>query len=274
MSRKTHYLLAVLAVAALVALAVHLARPRALLGLLVCGLASSLLAYLVGYRVGRERRARSRARERRAGDAEQAKVDRFHSLYYDSGVFAKTSWLGVPTLKCPLDLWVYQEIMQEVRPEVIVECGTAHGGSALYLAWLCESLGKGEVITLDVEEKAGRPRHPRIAYLRGSSVAPEVVEQVKRALADRAPVMVLLDSDHSKDHVLAELRIYGELVTPGSYLIVEDTNLGHPVRPDFGPGPMEAVEEFLAERGDFARDRSREKFLLTFNPGGYLRKLS
>ena len=97
-------------------------------------------------------------------------------------------------------------------------------------------------------------------------------------MAERAAgagtVLVVLDSDHSRDHVLAEPRAYAPLVTPGSYLVVEDTNInGHPVYEAFGPGPMEAVQDFLKERDDFEADRSREKFLLTFNPRGWLRKL-
>ncbi len=85
--------------------------------------------------------------------------------------------------------------------------------------------------------------------------------------------MVILDSDHSRDHVLRELELYSPLVTPGCYLVVEDTNVnGHPVSPEFGPGPMEAVEAFLETTNDFEVDRSREKLLLTFNPSGYLRR--
>jgi cephalosporin hydroxylase len=94
------------------------------------------------------------------------------------------------------------------------------------------------------------------------------------AVAGADTVLVLLDSDHAKDHVLREIGVYGTLVTPGSYLVVEDTNVnGHPVEPEFGPGPMEAVEEFLRERRDFVVDETREKFYLTFNPRGYLRKV-
>ena len=87
--------------------------------------------------------------------------------------------------------------------------------------------------------------------------------------------MVILDSDHGKDHVLNELRTYSPFVTKGSYLIVEDTNInGHPVLHDFGPGPMEAVEDFLKENQNFTVDKSKEKFYLTFNPKGYLRKIN
>jgi cephalosporin hydroxylase len=101
-----------------------------------------------------------------------------------------------------------------------------------------------------------------------------VVAQVAERAAGAGAVLVLLDSDHRRDHVLAELRAYAPMVTPGSYLVVEDSNInGHPVYEDFGPGPTEAVQDFLKERDDFEVDRSREKFLLSFNPGGWLRRV-
>lgn len=201
-------------------------------------------------------------------------TEQFHEQYYDSGVWRNTFWLGVETLKCPLDLWIYQEIIFDLRPRYIIECGTAAGGSALYLASLCDLLGDGEVITIDVEERAGRPSHRRIKYLHGSSVDQEVVDEVKALIKDAGPVMVILDSDHRREHVLNELHIYSEIVTAESYLIVEDTNVnGHPVFQLHGAGPMEAVEQFLRETDDFVADREREKFFLTFNPKGYLRKL-
>lgn len=198
----------------------------------------------------------------------------FHRLYYSSGsrTWSNTYWLGTQTQKCPLDLWIYQEILHELRPAAIIETGTASGGGALFLASLCDLLGRGEVITVDIEERR-RPSHPRLTYVSGSSTAPEVVARVKELVGDRAPVLVILDSDHSRTHVLEELQRYAPLVTSGSYLIVEDTNVnGHPVLPDFGPGPMEAVEEFLATSGEFSVDAGREKFMLTFNPRGFLRK--
>jgi len=183
----------------------------------------------------------------------------FHRSYYDSYIWQDTRWLGVPAYKCPFDLWVYQEILTEQRPDVIVETGTADGGSALFLASVCDLLGCGRVVTIDLE---GR-----------SSVDPEVLREVRRGIGRRDRVMVILDSDHSRDHVLAELRTYSSLVTPGQYLVVEDTNVnGHPLVPDFGPGPAEAVAEWLTGREDFETDRSREKFGFTFNPGGYLRR--
>jgi cephalosporin hydroxylase len=110
--------------------------------------------------------------------------------------------------------------------------------------------------------------------LLGSSTSKEIVEKIKNSIKDKDRVMVILDSDHSKVHVLNELRIYSELVTRGSYLIVEDMCLnGHPVYPGFGLGPMEAVEEFLKESKDFVADRRREKYYITFNPKGYLKRI-
>jgi cephalosporin hydroxylase len=126
-----------------------------------------------------------------------------------------------------------------------------------------------------VIEQPDRPQHPRVTYLRGSSTDPEVVAQVRRRAEAVERVMVILDSDHSEAHVFDELCQFGPLVTPGCYLIVEDTIVnGNPVLPDFGPGPAEAVDRYLArEPSLFAVDRSREKFHLTFNSGGYLRKI-
>jgi cephalosporin hydroxylase len=205
-------------------------------------------------------------------------ADDFHRLYYErgeaGGTWKDTRFLGVTTWKVPLDLWIYQELLAELRPGLIVETGTAHGGSALYLATICEALGVGEVVSVDIGEWPDRPAHPRLTYVTASSTDPRVVEELANRAERAGAVLVVLDSDHSRDHVLAELRAYAPLVTTGSYLVVEDTNVnGHPVHEAFGPGPMEAVQDFLKERDDFEVDRSREKLLFTFNPGGWLRKL-
>jgi cephalosporin hydroxylase len=205
-------------------------------------------------------------------------VDRFTEVYYDGALLgetrADTIWLGVRTDKCPLDLWIYQELLTELRPDLIVETGTAFGGSALYLASICDLLDHGSVVTIDVQEQRLRPEHPRIEYVLGSSTDPDVVASVKARISPDDTVLVILDSDHSKNHVLQELRLYGPLVTRGSYLICEDTILnGHPVSPEFGPGPMEAVQDFLASTPDFVADGGREKLYLTFNRNGYLRRV-
>ena len=203
-------------------------------------------------------------------------VKNFHKLYYKSSqrTWMNTFWFGVPCWKCPLDLWIYQEVIFEVKPNIIIECGTAYGGGSLFLASLCDLMHDGKVITIDIEDKPDIPQHERITYLSGSSVSDKIIRQVKQLVAGTDKVIVILDSDHSKEHVLQELKIYSKLVTPGSYIIVEDSNAGgHPVKSSFGPGPFEAIEEFLKETNDFIVDKSKEKYFLTFNPSGYLRKI-
>lgn len=209
------------------------------------------------------------------GEERQSIVDAFHALYYDeaASTWARTFWRGHLVLKCPLDLWVYQEILVETTPDLIVETGTFGGGSAYFLASICELLGRGEVVTIDIDQQRGLPDHPRITYVSGSSVADDVLAVVAERATPAERVMVILDSDHSRDHVRRELELYGPLVTRGCYLVVEDTNVnGHPVLSEHGPGPMEALTEFLTTTDTFEIDRTREKLLLTFNPSGYLRR--
>ncbi len=212
----------------------------------------------------------------------------FNFLYHanDNQTWRNTKWLGIHALKNPLDLWIYQEIIYELRPDIIIETGTANGGSALYLASIYDLVngkdGIGEVISVDIENIA-RPQHKRIRYLLGSSISQGIIDTIRNIIDKEIKeknkelkIMVVLDSDHTKNHVLNELRLYSKFVTKGQYLIVEDTNIGHPASPWFGPGPMEAVMEFFKEPGvnnEFFIDKSKEKFYLTFNPNGYLRRL-
>ncbi len=208
---------------------------------------------------------------------EKCIVNLFHLFYYwkDSRTWANTYWLGIPVMKVPFDLWIYQEIIHELRPDLIVESGTWNGASALYMAHICDLVGNGRVITIDNSPGASpRPAHPRIEYLLGSSTDAAVFAKVSQSAGSGEKVMVILDADHHMPHVLEEMRLYGTLVTKGCYLIVEDTNHnGHPVQPTFGPGPMEAVVQFLEENRSFEIDESREKFFMTFNPNGYLKKV-
>jgi cephalosporin hydroxylase len=199
---------------------------------------------------------------------------RFARIYYDrsDSTWRDTKWLATPTWKLPSDLWVYQELIVRMRPDFIVETGTAYGGSALYLATVCDAIDHGRVITVDTQKFEGRPEHPRIEYVFGSSTDPAFLEDVRRRTYGHS-LMVILDSDHRKAHVLHELLAYGALVPPGHYLVVEDTNVnGHPVYDDHGAGPWEAVEEFLAFNHDFEIDGTCERFLHTANPRGFLRR--
>jgi cephalosporin hydroxylase len=219
---------------------------------------------------------------RRAKDAAAFRIDRrldrraisrAHDVFYESDAWTKATWLGAQALKNPLDLWVYQEILYETRPELIVETGTYRGGSALYLASMCDLLGVGEIVSVDIEPvRDDYPEHPRITYLGGrSSTDPEVVAEVTARVGGRR-TLVVLDSDHSQAHVEKELATYAPLVPVGCYVIVEDSNIGQ-IRKDLMPGPLQAAEAFLAHTDEFVVDREREKFLITFNPSGYLRRV-
>jgi cephalosporin hydroxylase len=183
-------------------------------------------------------------------------VQQFAKLYYDSPLREDltkgttwrdgvTTWLGIPCEKCPLDLWIYQELIVRTKPEIIVECGVNYGGSTLYYASILDILGQGEIVGIDITfrhlYKEVIKAHPRISLYESDSTEPAIVEVVRKRVAGRR-TMVILDSEHSLAHVRRELELYADFVTPGCYLVVEDTNVnGHPVFSDNGPGPFEAV---------------------------------
>jgi cephalosporin hydroxylase len=139
---------------------------------------------------------------------------------------------------------------------------------------MCDLLEGGEIVSIDIEPlREDYPEHPRITYLGGrSSTDPGVLDEVRERAAGRA-TLVVLDSDHSQAHVGAELEAYAPIVPVGCYLIVEDSNIGQ-IRKDLMPGPLQAIETFLAGNREFEVDREREKFLITFNPSGYLRRVA
>ena len=205
----------------------------------------------------------------------------FNTIYYDGpgGVrlYDTTEFLGVKTLKCPLDLWIYQEIIYRTEPDIIIECGVHCGGSSLYLASLCDLMGRGKVLACDITLQHVHPKvrsHQRIELFEGSSIDPTIHGEIA-GRGQGGCTMVILDSDHSEQHVSEELRLYAPLVTPGCYLICEDTNInGHPVFQDFGAGPFEAVGKFLAENKGWRVDSHCERLLVTFNPSGYLLRLN
>ncbi|MGP0031175.1 MAG: CmcI family methyltransferase [Acidimicrobiales bacterium] len=206
---------------------------------------------------------------------QEAIIRQFHRLFYYNSfqTWRETRHRGVNVYKDPMDLWVYQELIHEIRPELVIETGTMDGGSAYFLADMCAIAGAGTVVTIDIEATPGRPEHERLIYLHGSSTDPAIVARVMDMLPE-GPVLAILDSDHSYAHVRQELSVYAPLVTPDSYIVVEDTNInGHPVMPNFQAGPMEAVQEFLTEHPEYKVDHSREKFMVTWNPSGFLRRI-
>ncbi len=186
-------------------------------------------------------------------------------------------WLGIPTIQNPMDVWVTQEIITEVKPDFVVEAGTFKGGSAAIWAMVLEQVNpRGRVITIDIEDQVGRAamRLPvvqeRVDFLIGSSTDPAIVAEVRKRTRGKR-VLVLLDSAHTKEHVLAELDAYSPMVPVGSYLIVQDT--GGVLIQDPNPGPAQALEAFLAKDHRFEPDRNRERMLLTMHPKGYLKRV-
>ena len=197
-----------------------------------------------------------------------------NDLLFKTDNFSGTSWLGVPIWQSTLDLWTIQETIAELRPALLIETGTNRGGSALFYAHVMELLGRGRVITIDVE-RLHHLDHPRIQFLHGSSTSPEIVERVRRAAAQAdGPVMVILDADHARDHVAAELELYAPLVTPGSYLLSQDGVIDQlALFADSRPGPLPANRAFLEAHPEFEHDRARtERFLITQHPVGWLRR--
>ncbi|MEZ4444201.1 MAG: cephalosporin hydroxylase family protein [Polyangiaceae bacterium] len=197
------------------------------------------------------------------------------------------SWMGRPIIQYPADVLAMQEIVWATKPDLIIETGIAHGGSLVFYASLLALLGgEGRVVGVDVDIRAhnraaldAHPMRSRIDMMEGSSIDPTIIEEIHRRAAGKR-VMVALDSNHTHEHVLAELRAYAPLVSPGAYLVVFDTSIEdmpaemYPARP-WGPGnnPRTAVRQFLAESADFEVDQALEdKLLITVCPGGYLRR--
>ncbi len=192
--------------------------------------------------------------------------------------FGNVTWLGHPIWQNVLDLWTIQETLAEVKPALLIECGTNRGGSSLFYAQLFDLMGiDGRIVTIDVE-RLHSLSHPRITYLIGSSTAPEIFKQVKTmAEAAKGPVMVILDSDHSEAHVRKELDLYTPLVTVGSYCLCQDGVIDVVSGFEAGrPGPLRALQNFMLNGGPsrgFSVDQERsDRFLVTHHPSGWLKR--
>jgi cephalosporin hydroxylase len=206
-----------------------------------------------------------------------------------SGYSYNFSWMGRPIIQYPQDMIAMQEIIWELKPDLIIETGIAHGGSLIYYASLLELIGSGEVIGIDIEirphNRVEIEKHPlfkRIKMIEGSSINPEVVDQVKKMTAGKQRILVCLDSNHSHQHVLQEMQFYAPLVTLGSYLVVFDTivedlpdhYLPRPVWTR-GNNPKTAVIEFLGKNDQFEIDYSMDnKLLISVAPQGYLKRVN
>lgn len=195
---------------------------------------------------------------------------------WDTKYVYSFSWLGRPIIQLPEDMVRIQEAIYRVKPDVLIETGVAHGGSLVFYSSLFRAMGKGRVIGVDIEirqhNRAAIEAHEmfdRITLVEGSSVAPEIINYIKNLIEPGESVMVLLDSNHSKSHVLSELEAYAPMVTPGSYIIATDGIMGQIVgaprtHPDWQwNNPREAAREFLSTHPEFCLSQE----LVPFNEG-------
>ena len=204
----------------------------------------------------------------------------YHIWYYGTLVWEAVRFLDVPCYKSVSDMWNYQEILVELKPSLVVEFGTLFGGSALFFSMIGRSVNpEMRVLTVDisheiVEAKARADK--AIHFLTSSSTAADVVKTIVEMQSEfPGKTFFILDSDHSKEHVLAELESLRAVVKSGDYVVVEDGNVnGNPVMPGWGEGPKEAVDTYFSKYpDDYLMDIEREeKFGFTFAPSGFLVK--
>ena len=219
----------------------------------------------------------------------QAAAKAFNDASNSSRYSYNFSWMGRPIIQYPQDMIVMQELIWELKPDLIIETGIAHGGSLIFYASLMELIGKGEVLGIDIDIRAhnrkeieAHPMFKRITMLEGSAISEEIAAQVRKAAEGKQTVMVLLDSNHTHDHVLRELELYAPLVTPGSYCVVFDTIVEklpegyfNEQRPwGIGNNPLTAVYEYLKKDDRFVIDSSIDnKVLISVAPEGYLKRI-
>lgn len=199
------------------------------------------------------------------------------------------SWMGRPIIQYPQDMIAMQELIWQLKPDLIIETGIAHGGSLIFYASLLELIGKGEVLGIDIDIRAhnrkeieAHPMFKRIKMLEGSAVSEDIATQVRAHAAGKGTVLVCLDSNHTHEHVLRELELYAPLVTPGSYIVVFDTIVEYLPDGYFkekrpwgrGNNPLTAVHSFLEKDDRFIIDRSIDhKLLISVAPEGYLKRI-
>jgi cephalosporin hydroxylase len=199
------------------------------------------------------------------------------------------TWMGRPIIQYPQDMIAMQEIIWEVKPDLIIETGIAHGGSLIYYASILELIGEGEVLGIDIDirkhNRAEIEKHPmykRIKMIEGSSIDKNTANQTKQIAKKKEKIIVCLDSNHTHEHVLRELELYAPLVSLNSYIVVFDTIVedlpeGYfsQKRPwGIGNNPCTAVDEFLKKHDNFIVDEAIDnKLLISVAPRGYLKKI-
>jgi len=206
--------------------------------------------------------------------------------HWENKLSYEVNWFGMPIIQTAEDMVVLQEIVYDIRPDFIVETGIAHGGSLIYFASLLELLGKGRVIGIDIEirkhNKTLLEKHPmikRIITIEGDSASEEIFKRIRNKIPKRSKVLVVLDSNHIREHVLKELNLYSPLVSKGSYIIVEDTIMPEVAKykhaKDYygNDNTKQAVGIFMKNNKEFVVDKTREKLGFTYFPGGFLKRI-
>ena len=238
--------------------------------------------------------ALERAKSYQKNDALQQACRTFHNEIVKAKYAYNFFWLGVPVIQAPQDLQAWQEIIWEVKPDLIIETGIAYGGSLIFNASIlailevCGEIEKGDVLGIDIEIRPhnkeailAHPMSKKITMLEGSSIDKGIIQKVTKFAKNKKRVLVCLDSSHTHDHVLAELRAYATLVSIGSYCIVGDTGIEDlPVgttsdRPwGKGNNPKTAVWEYQKENSNFEIDKTMDsKLILTGSPDGFLKRV-
>jgi len=183
-------------------------------------------------------------------------------------------WLGRPIRKNPFDAWVYQEIISSTKPTLIIEIGNKFGGSTLFLANILDSLNCGRIIGVDITHDGVKDlQHPRIQWITGDATSQEVLEKITKEISNDDRIMIIEDASHEYLATLKILELYSPLITPGLYFIIEDGICKEDYINGPKPGPIEAIHQFLKTNSDFTIDKKMEKFIFTYNPDGFLKKL-
>lgn len=207
-----------------------------------------------------------------------SEAEEYHKWYYNTQVWMQTSWMGVGCWKSVSDMWNYQEVLVELKPSLVIEFGSWRGGSALFFAGVMRQIGQSfKVLSVDIDHGNLDPvarSDSDILFVESASTVPAVAEHISHLKTEfPGRIFAILDSDHSMNHVLAEMKLLRPLLSAGDYLIVEDSNVnGHPILPGWGPGPYEAIEAYEHEfPNDYQHDVTRENKLgWTFAPNGFL----
>lgn len=207
-------------------------------------------------------------------------LGQWHVYHQEKVHLQSCTWMGIPTYKNPMDMWIYQEMIFELKPDVIVEIGSYAGGSTQFLAEMLDIVGNGIVVAIDIDRTRYVAAHDRIVTVTGDSSSEPIVSRVAE-LCEGRNVMVIHDGDHSRPQVIKDLRAYAPFVSVGHYLIVED-GICDQMKPGVATGlygewpdggPLAATREFLAENNDFEVDKSRERYIITYNPEGFLKRV-